>query len=62
MIRGGATRAELPLDGFRPTGVAIHDQQTVRNPRGGGQRREMKGPGDGSTPHHRDPKGGRAGA
>src|SRR5205814_4802858 len=55
MVRGGAARAELLLRGSDTTGVGIHHDQMVRHPRDGCQRRKMKGPGDGSTSHDRNP-------
>src|SRR2546430_12174037 len=55
MVRGGAARAELLLRGSDSTGVVIHDDQMVRHARDGCQRRKMKGPGDGSTSHDRNP-------
>src|SRR5205807_78186 len=55
MVRGGAARSELLLRGSGTTGVVIHDDQMVRHARDGCQRRKMKGPGDGSTSHDRNP-------
>ena len=62
VVRSGPARPELLLCGGDPAGIGVHHDQTVRHARDGGERRKVKRPGDGATPHDRDPHRARSGA